>query len=87
MMLADQIIAAPLLNAAMIAYLPIVNGKSFDEIKLRFLMDFPTVMKANYLVWPLIQLTNFYFIPVQHRVLYANICAIIWSTFVAFVTK
>ncbi len=33
-----QIIAAPLLNAAMIAYLPLVNGKSFDEIKLRFLL-------------------------------------------------
>jgi len=87
MMFADQIIAAPLLNAAMIAYLPLVNGKSFDEIKLRFLTDFPTVMKGNYLVWPLIQLTNFYFVPVQHRVLYANICAIIWSTFVAIVTK
>jgi hypothetical protein len=66
----------------MIVYLPLVNGKSFDEIKLRFLMvkkyflvlfylfflkDFPKVMKANYLVWPFIQLTNFYFIPVQHR--------------------
>ncbi|UJR36883.1 hypothetical protein I4U23_029596 [Adineta vaga] len=87
MMFADQTIAAPLLNAAMIAYLPLVNGKSFDEIKLRFLLDFPTVMKANYAVWPLIQLTNFYFIPVHHRVLYANMCAIIWSTFVAFVTK
>jgi protein Mpv17 len=62
-----KLIAAPLLNAAMIAYLPLVNGKSFDEIKLKFLMDFPTVMKANYLVWPLIQLTNFYFIPVHHR--------------------
>ena len=24
-------------------------------------------MKANYLVWPAIQLTNFYFIPIQHR--------------------
>ncbi|CAF1451384.1 unnamed protein product [Adineta ricciae] len=87
MMFADQTIAAPLLNAAMIAYLPLVSGKSFDEVKLRFLLDFPTVMKANYAVWPLIQLTNFYFIPVHHRVLYANICAIIWSTFVAFVTK
>jgi len=87
MMFADQLIAAPFLNAAMIAYLPLVSGKSFDEIKLRFLLDFPTVMKANYLVWPFIQLTNFYFMPIQHRVLYANICSIIWSTFVAFVTK
>lgn len=87
MMFADQLIAAPFLNAAMIAYLPLVNGNSFEEIKLRFLLDFPTVMKANYCVWPFIQLTNFYFMPVQHRVLYSNICSIIWSTFVAFVTK
>ena len=68
----------------MIVYLPLVNGKSLEAIKLQFLevqigeisirmsefffsKDFPTVMKANYLVWPLIQLTNFYFMPVQHR--------------------
>lgn len=87
MMFADQTIAAPLLNAAMLFYIPLVSGKSFDETKLRFFADFPTVMKANYFVWPMIQMTNFYFIPVQHRVLYANICSIIWSTFTAFITK
>lgn len=87
MMLVDQSVAAPLLNAAILLYLPLVSGKSTSETKKRFNEDFPTVMKANYAAWPAIQLTNFYFIPIQHRVLFVNICSLIWSTFLAFVTK
>ncbi|CAF0810373.1 unnamed protein product [Adineta ricciae] len=87
MMITDQIIAAPLLNSVILLYLPLSSGKSMIEAKKRFHEDFPTVMKANYLAWPAIQLTNFYFIPIQHRVLFVNICSLVWSTFLAFVTK
>ncbi|CAF0984333.1 unnamed protein product [Rotaria sordida] len=87
MMIADQVIAAPLLNTVILFYLPLVSGKSMTESKRRFRQDFPTVMKANYLAWPAIQLTNFYFIPLQHRVLFVNMCSLIWSTFLAYVTK
>jgi len=87
MMIADQILAAPLLNGVLLLYLPLSNGKSINEVKQRFREDFPKVIKANYTVWPAIQLTNFYFIPLQHRVLFVNMCALLWSTFLAFVTK
>ncbi|CAF2549771.1 unnamed protein product [Rotaria sp. Silwood2] len=87
MMITDQTIAAPLLNFAIIIYLPLISGKSMTEAKQRLRQDFPTVMKGNYLAWPAIQLTNFYFIPIQHRVLFVNMCSIVWSTFLAFVTK
>ncbi|CAF0983383.1 unnamed protein product [Adineta steineri] len=87
MMIADQLIAAPLLNSVILLYLPLSSGKSLNEAKKRFCEDFPTVMKANYCAWPAIQLTNFYFIPIHHRVLFVNMCSLVWSTFLAFVTK
>jgi hypothetical protein len=102
----------------MIAYLPLVNGKSFDEIKLRFLLvknrlsfikshfpfqGFPNGNESQLFSLAFYSTNEFLFytrstsvnisqfnsrlIPPYFSVLYANICAIIWSTFVAFVTK
>ncbi|CAF1392049.1 unnamed protein product [Rotaria magnacalcarata] len=87
MMITDQLIAAPFINMAFLCYFPLANGKSISEATDRFYKDFPTVMKGNYCVWPAFQLTNFYFIPLQHRVLFVNICSVMWSTFLAYITK
>ncbi|CAF3966270.1 unnamed protein product [Rotaria magnacalcarata] len=67
MMVLDQLISAPLINATLLGYLSLTGGASIDQTKERLCHDFSGIMKANYTVWSAIQLTNFYFVPLQHR--------------------
>ncbi|CAF1428787.1 unnamed protein product [Rotaria sp. Silwood1] len=87
MMVVDQLFSAPLINATLISYLSLTGGASIKQTKERLCRDFPGIMKANYTVWPAIQLTNFYFVPLQHRTLFVNICMVLWSSFLAYKTK
>lgn len=44
-------------------------------------------LKANYMVWPVVQFVNFKFVPLEHRVLVVNIVILGWNCFLSFLNS
>eukprot|EP00795_Rhopilema_esculentum_P008467 gene8467-14457_t len=85
-MLLDQTVWAPSFLAMFLSAVSVLNGKSKDEIIMKFQNEYIDMMKVNYMIWPAVQLLNFYFVPMQHRVVVVNFVALFWNTYLAFVS-
>ncbi|XP_006814766.1 mitochondrial inner membrane protein Mpv17-like [Saccoglossus kowalevskii] len=86
-MVTDQIIMAPLFIFTFFTVMGCASGKSLQKIKDKVRQDYFDTVIANYKVWPAFQLINFYFIPLQHRVLFVNTVALFWNTYLAWKTN
>jgi len=82
-MLLDQAFCGPLINASFFIGMGLMEGKSTGEIKDKLSRDYLDTMLMNYKVWPAIQLVNFYLIPIQFRVLFANVGQFGWSIYLS----
>jgi protein Mpv17 len=63
----DQVLAAPLVLGMFMSVRGVVDGRSTEQIKQSFKKDFWSTYKAGWALWTPTQLVNFYFIPLQHR--------------------
>jgi len=46
----------------------------------------PTLING-YKLWPMVQLVNFYFVPLNHRLLVVNSVALGWNAYLAYVAN
>jgi protein Mpv17 len=46
-----------------------------------------TALSANWMVWPFIQIVNFKFVPLHHRVLLVNVISIGWNCFLSMINS
>nr|CAD7410186.1 unnamed protein product [Timema poppensis] len=81
--LMDQIIAAPLLLAIVLTTITLLFGQDLAGVRAKFRQDYLAVLITNYQVWPFVQLANFYFVPLQYRVLLVQTVAIFWNTYLS----
>ena len=44
-------------------------------------------LQTNWMVWPFVQMINFTFLPLQHRVLFANVISIGWNSYLSWVNS
>ncbi|CAC5359895.1 MPV17 [Mytilus coruscus] len=84
MVIADQGCFAPVFLPFFLGTMGFLRGETVDEFKNQVKKDFIPVMKANYKVWPAVQICNFMFVPLQHRVLAVNLVSIFWNTYLAW---
>lgn len=82
--LLDQTIFAPSIIATFFCTTGVLFGKSPAEIKLKFKNQYLRTLLTNYYVWPAIQIVNFNFVPLQHRVFVVNFVAIFWNTYLSW---
>lgn len=45
------------------------------------------LLKTNWMVWPGVQITNFKFIPLNHRLNFANFFAVGWNCYLSYVNS
>lgn len=45
------------------------------------------ILKTNWMVWPAVQVTNFKFVPLDHRLNFANVVAIGWNCYLSYVNS
>lgn len=63
------------------------NMSLMEDLKYRMNRDYVQVLKANYFVWPWIQLVNFWFVPLNYRLGVVNLVAIGWNGYLSLVSN
>ncbi|XP_050406364.1 protein Mpv17 [Patella vulgata] len=84
MVVTDQLSFAPLVCFSFVTGMGLLKGDSVADIKKTLNEIYFDILIANYQVWPAAQLINFYFVPLQHRVLVVNFVALGWNTYLAW---
>ncbi|KAK4545488.1 Protein required for ethanol metabolism [Oleoguttula mirabilis] len=44
-------------------------------------------LRKNWMVWPVVQFTNFKFVPLEHRVLVVNVISLGWNCYLSFLNS
>ncbi|OAA37683.1 Mpv17/PMP22 [Metarhizium rileyi] len=80
----DQTLFAPVMIGAFLSSMATMEGASAKE---RLEKTWWPALKTNWMVWPFVQTINFTFLPLQHRVLFANIVSIGWNSYLSWVNS
>ncbi|KAF9425019.1 Protein required for ethanol metabolism [Podila epigama] len=83
----DQLCFAPCFIASFFVGQGLLAGESKETIRDRLKKGYPGALKGNYVVWPAVQLANFWFVPLQHRLMVVNTFALGWNTYLSHVNQ
>lgn len=83
-MVMDQSCFAPCFLAALVSGLHFAKGYSTIEVKEHLQDKYSDILLTNYKVWPFVQLVNFYFLPLEYRVLFVQCVAVVWNTYLSW---
>ena len=83
-MILDQTLFAPLFIGNFLVVADVLEGKSFKQIKGKLKSSYYQTVKTNWCIWPPVQIANFYYVPLEHRVLFSNLAALIWNTYLSW---
>ncbi|KAF9332656.1 Protein required for ethanol metabolism [Podila minutissima] len=72
----DQLCFAPCFIASFFVGQGLLAGESKQTIQARLDKGYPGALKSNYMVWPAVQLLNFWCVPLQHRLMVVNTFAL-----------
>jgi len=65
----------------------ILEAKGWEDFEKKMRRSYWTALKMNWKVWTPFQFININFVPVQFRVLFANMIALFWYAYLASVRK
>jgi protein Mpv17 len=68
----DQVFFAPMFIACFFIGAGVLEGLDMATIREKLRAGYPSALAANYQLWPWVQLGNFYFVPLQYRLLVVN---------------
>ena len=74
---------APTFLGVFFVYNGFVEGNSVRQIGTRLRTGYTDTLIANYELWPIVQLFNFGFVPLNYQALVVNSVALGWNTFIA----
>ncbi|GAB9469858.1 Sym1 protein [Globisporangium polare] len=83
----DQVFFAPSISTTFYTVTQSLEGKSLHDALQVAKEKVPPTLRVNYMVWPLVHLFTFNFVPLQYRILYINFVSIGWSTFLSQMTN
>ncbi|KAF7200235.1 peroxisomal membrane protein 2 [Nothobranchius furzeri] len=86
-LLLDRLIFAPGFLLLFYFVMNILEAKGWDDFEQKLKRSYWSALKMNWKVWTPFQFINVNFVPVQFRVLFANMIALFWYAYLASVRK
>lgn len=86
-LLLERLIFAPAFLLLFYAVMNALEGKTLADLQNKLKASYWSSMKMNWKVWTPFQFININYIPVQFRVLFANLVALFWYAYLASVRK
>lgn len=84
----DQLTYGPVCNVLFMSFATLaLEGKSLAALRQKVATDYPAVQLSGWKLWPLAALINYRFVPLKFRVLFINLVALFWSTFLLLRSK
>ncbi|XP_074392385.1 mitochondrial inner membrane protein Mpv17 isoform X1 [Zonotrichia albicollis] len=80
----DQGGFAPCFLGCFLAVTGATNGLSLQENWAKIQQDYMDALVTNYCIWPPVQIANFYFVPLQHRLAVVQCVAIVWNCYLSW---
>ncbi|XP_053858085.1 protein Mpv17 isoform X3 [Vidua macroura] len=80
----DQGGFAPCFLGCFLAVTGATNGLSVQENWSKIQQDYMDALMTNYCIWPPVQIANFYFVPLQHRLVVVQCVAIVWNCYLSW---
>ena len=79
----DQGLFAPVGLAAFFTYMTLAEGGARADVGTRLELVYAPTLKANYMLWPAVQLLNFRVVPLQFQLPFAGTVGIFWGTYLS----
>ncbi|CAM4544771.1 hypothetical protein PO909_026355 [Leuciscus waleckii] len=86
-LLLERLIFAPAFLLLFYVVMNALEGKTITDVQKKIKASYWPAMKINWKVWTPFQFININYIPVQFRVLFANLVALFWYAYLASVRK
>ncbi|XP_012674739.2 protein Mpv17 [Clupea harengus] len=83
-MVLDQVGFAPCFLGAFLGISGTLNGLTLEQNVAKLKRDYGDALIANYYLWPPVQIANFYFVPLHHRLAVVQIVAVIWNSYLSW---
>ncbi|XP_026856420.2 protein Mpv17 isoform X1 [Electrophorus electricus] len=83
-MLVDQVGFAPCFLGAFLGISGTLNGLTVEQNIAKLKRDYFDALISNYYLWPAVQIGNFYFIPLHHRLAVVQIVAVVWNSYLSW---
>ncbi|VDN50776.1 unnamed protein product [Dracunculus medinensis] len=78
---------SPPFTASTLYNLRLLEGQRFSKAFEALKRDFPDIFLTGIKFWPFILLLNFYFIPLNFRVIFVQIAALLWNAYFSYRTQ
>lgn len=86
-LLLERLIFAPAFLLLFYVVMNALEGKTFADVQNKLKTSYWPAMKMNWKLWTPIQFININYVPVQFRVLFANMVALFWYAYLSSVRK
>uniref|UniRef100_A0A8C5MCM6 Mitochondrial inner membrane protein Mpv17 n=1 Tax=Leptobrachium leishanense TaxID=445787 RepID=A0A8C5MCM6_9ANUR len=83
-MLVDQGGFAPCFLGGFLMIVGFLNGLSAEAMWAKIKRDYKDALITNYYIWPAVQIANFYYIPLYHRLAVVQCVAIVWNSYLSW---
>ncbi|KAK3117667.1 Protein required for ethanol metabolism [Teratosphaeriaceae sp. CCFEE 6253] len=81
---ADQCVFASTNLFVFLSTMAMMEG---TDPKKKLASTYMEALKKNWMLWPVVQFTNFKFVPLEHRVLVVNVVSLGWNCYLSFLNS